>query len=374
MKMFEEIVKFLKEPRNLILLLFGPIIFTFLIGGCYYNDYIKDIPIVILDQDNTPISRSIVKEFSNSERYYIKDEVNSFDELKNIIDEKKSYIGIYIPKDFNKDIKKLRSSSVMILIDETNVTLGNTALGSATEILSTLNAGIDVKVLEAKGVDPTTALKMAKVFKTESRVLYDPKMTYKAYSMPGMAIVFVQQMFLSLFVAKIIEDRKRKFLKALIFASVGTISYTLCNLILKYFLDIQIRGSLLVVAIYMFVFLMSLVGPCMIIGSIFKDRLKVTQFCMLLSMPTFLTVGYVWPLSQIPKPLVILVKSVWPLIYAMAPMRDILIKNTPVDIFTNNILSLIGFGIVWFIIGYIVFKYTFDKIDRRKTNEQEGIA
>lgn len=372
--MFEEIVKFLKEPRNLILLLFGPIIFTFLIGGCYYNDYIKDIPIVIFDADNTSISRTVIKEFANSERYYIKEEVNSFDELKSVIDEKKSHIGLYIPKDFNKDIKKQRSSKVVLFIDETNVTIGNTALGFASEILSTINAGINIKVFQAKGIDPTTSLKMAKIFKTESRMLYDPKMTYKSYAMPGMVIVFVQQMFISLFVAKIIQDRRRKFIKAIIFSSVGTISYTICNLMLKYFLDIEIRGNMLVLGLYMFAFLMALVGPCMVIGSIFKDRLKVTQFCMLLSMPTFLTAGYVWPLAQMPKPLLITIKSIWPLIYAIAPMRDILNKNTPINIFANNIISLVAFGIIWFIIGYILFRHTFEKTIRRKANEQEGVA
>lgn len=373
MRIFNEIKKFFKEPKNIVLLLLGPIFFTLFIGGAYLKDYMKDIPITVLDMDNSSVSRMIINEFSNNERYYVSSEVSSLDELKETIDSREAYLGVYIPKDFYKDIKKQKSSNVAIIIDGSNITIGNTALAPATEILSTLNAGINIKILESKGLMPETSYNLAKIFNFESRTLYDPKMTYKGYVMPGMIIIFVQQLFLSAFVPKIIEDKENVLIKSFIYASFSALSYAVCALILNKFFNIELSGSILLAVVYVYGFVLSLVGPSMVIASLFKDRLKVTQFCMVLSMPTFLTAGYVWPINQIPTALLYIIKSIWPLIYTVGPVRDLLIKDTPLIIFKKEILSLIVFGCIWFVLGYGLFKYTFIRNGGRK-NEQEGIA
>ncbi|SHH22628.1 ABC transporter permease [Tepidibacter thalassicus] len=374
MRILKEIVKFFKDPKNIVILLLGPMLFTFLIGGVYLKDYINDIPIVVLDMDNTSTSRMVISQFENNERYCISYRVNSLNDLKSIIDSKKAYLGIYIPKGFNKDIKKQKSSNIALIVDESNITIGNTALASATEILATLNAGINIKILEAKGIDPNTSYNLAKIFNFESRVLYDPKFTYKGYLMPGIILVFVQQLFLSAFIPKILEDRENILIKSGVYATVAAISYVFCALILKHFLNINIRGSLLIAFVYVYLFVLSLLGIALVIASLFKDRLKVTQFTMLLSMPTFLTAGYAWPIEQIPKYLLYVIKVIWPLIYAISPIRDIIIKNTPIEIFKKEIISLVLFGIVWFIIGYNLFKYTFDKKNGGNFSEQEEIV
>ncbi len=374
MRLFKEIINFLKEPKNIMLLIVGPLFFTFLFGGVYAKDSLKDIPIVTLDLDNTSTSRMIIKEFENNERYYIAYQASSLEQLRKAIDTKKAYLGVYIPKGFNKDIKKQKSSTVGILIDGSNITIGNTALAPATEILGTLNAGVNMKVLQGKGIDPTTSYKMAKIFNFESRILYDPKLTYKGYVMPGIILVFVQQLFLSAFIPKIIEDRENILIKSYVYATFGAISYVLCALVLKYFLKLTFKGELFLPGIYVYLFILALVGPAMVIASLFKDRLKVTQFTMLLSMPTFLTAGYAWPIEQIPKPLLYIIKSIWPLIYAICPVRDLLIKNAPLRMFRREIIGLMVFGGIWFIIGYILFKHTFKIEGGKKGNEQKGTA
>ncbi|CAH2215037.1 ABC-2 type transport system permease protein [Tepidibacter aestuarii] len=372
MKILNEIIKFFEQPKNIVILVLGPLFFTFLIGGVYMKDYLNDIPIVVLDMDNSSSSRMIVNEFENNDRYYVSSAVDSFEELKYAIDSKEAYMGIYIPRDFNKDIKKQKSSSVALIIDESNITIGNTALASASEILATINAGINIKILQAKGIDPKTSYDLAKIFNFESRVLYDAKYTYKGYVMPGIILVFVQQLFLSAFIPAIMDDKENIFIKSIVYSIVGSLTYVLCALILKYVLHINFTGSFLYAFLYVTVFILTLVGPGMLIASIFKDKLKVTQFTMLLSMPTFLTAGYAWPVEQTPVVLSYIIKMIWPLIYAISPIRDILVKGTPVSIFTKDIICLILFGCIWAFIGYNLFKRTFKNNNRGGMSEQQG--
>ncbi|WP_187296278.1 ABC transporter permease [Tepidibacter mesophilus] len=372
MKLINEIIKFFKQPKNVVILILGPLFLTFLFGGVYIKDYLNDIPIVVLDMDNSSSSRMIVNEFKNNDRYYVSSTVNSFEELKYKIDSKEAHMGIYIPKDFNKDIKKQKSSSVALIIDESNITVGNTALSSASEILATINAGINIKILQAKGIDPKTSYDLAKIFNIESRVLYDAKYTYKGYVMPGIILVFVQQLFLSAFIPAIMDDKENIFMKSIIYSIVASLTYVLCALILKYFLDINFTGSLLYAFGYVMVFILALVGPGMLIAALFKDKLQVTQFTMLLSMPTFLTAGYAWPVEQTPVVLSYIIKGIWPLVYAITPIRDILVKSTPIRIFSKDIMYLIVFGCIWAFIGYNLFKRVFKNDNRGGMSEQEG--
>lgn len=361
MKIIEEIIKFFKEPKNPIMLIIGPILLTFLIGGVYIKDYMKDIPIAVLDMDNSSTSRLVVKQFEENERYYVSKHTNSFDELKSVMDQKKAYMGLYIPKDFNKNLKKLQSSNVLVILDGSNVTIGNTALAPATEILATINGGIQMKIMQAKNFNPKTSMNLAKIFNFESRILYDPKLTYKGYIMPGIILVFIQQLFLSIFAAKVSEDPQNILIKAIIYSVASIISYLSCILIMKTFLGVVIRGDLKLCAAYAYIFLIALSGPAVVIASLFKDRLKITQFCMLLSMPTFLTAGYVWPVEQMPIIVLKATKFIWPLIYALAPIRDIMIKNSPIQIFESNIKELVVYAVFWISIGYILSKVLLKK-------------
>ena len=372
LKLINEIVKFFKQPKNIVILILGPLFLTLLFGGVYMKDYLNDIPIVVLDMDNSSSSRMIVSEFENNDRYYVASRVNSFEELKYSIDSKESHMGIYIPKDFNKDIKKQKSSSVALIIDESNITVGNTALSSASEILATLNAGINIKILQAKGIDPKTSYDLAKIFNFESRVLYDAKYTYKGYVMPGIILVFVQQLFLSAFIPAIMDDKENIFIKSIVYSIIASLTYVLCALILKNVFHVNFTGSLLYAFLYVTIFILTLVGPGMIIGALFKDKLQVTQFTMMLSMPTFLTAGYAWPVEQTPVVLSYIIKMIWPLIYAIAPIRDILVKSTPVSIFAKDIMCLIVFGCIWALIGYNLFKRTFKNDNRGGMSEQQG--
>jgi ABC-2 type transport system permease protein len=107
------------------------------------------------------------------------------------------------------------------------------------------------------------------------------------------------------------------------------------------------------------VYLSCLTGTAITIGAIFRDRLKATQFCMMMSLPTFITAGYVWPLFKLPVFVGVLAKALWPLIYLVSPLRDFIIKGVFPSGFSANFLELLVFGAVWMGIGLYASKQLF---------------
>lgn len=354
----EELKKFLSKPTNLVFMVLGPLFFTYLFGYVYSNDYLNHVPIAVLDLDQSTLSRSIVDEFDHNQRYEVDYIVHDMTALKTVIEDNKASLGLFIPPDFEKDIKDKKGSTAALIIDGTNVAIGNNTLASGSEILNTFNAGVTINFLEGKNVPPRLASNYAQFFKMNTRTLWDTKLSYKTYILPGMVLVLVQQLFLSIFVVNYITDRSNLLAKALIHIVIATGTYFLCFMALKYSLNIALLGSAYVASGLVFIYLCCLVGIGITIGKLTNDRLKATQFCMMMSLPTFLTAGYVWPAFKMPAAVSLFAKVLWPLVYLVSPLRDYIIKGVFPIGFQMTMLSMLAFGVIWLLIGIKAFNKT----------------
>lgn len=351
-----EAFRFIKVPKNLVFMILGPLAFTLIFGFCYQSDYINDIPLVVFDMDHSSTSRMVVEAFSKNDRYMLIEEVSGQGSFKALIDSQEAHIGLFIPPDFEADLKARRGTNALMVIDESNIAIGNSAMSTGTEILHTLNAGLTMEVLKAKNFNIAKAESRAKLFQIENRNLYDPKLSYKYYMMPGMVIVLVQQLFLSIFVPNLIAHPRNVVEKCIVHVMVGILSASVSLLLLKNIIGLKMTGSILIASLWIGFYLFSLIGIAMVIAFIFNDRRKATQFCMMLSMPTFLLAGYVWPESVWPHALSPVIRLLWPLIHAVSPIRDYMIKGTSPLLFSKDFLILGSYALCWMAVGIFMRK------------------
>lgn len=347
----EEFRQFINVPKNLVFLVLGPMFFTLFFGFVYYNDYLNDITVGVLDQDHSATSRMILRTFDDSDRFIVTETPSDQQAFKTLMTEKKIHLGVFIPPGFEKDIRRGRDTGALLLVDGANIAIGNNALATAGEILNTLSAGVTIKVLEGRNASPESAEGLARIFQFQGRTLYDTKLSYKYYIMPGLLMVLVQQLFLAVFVPNFVEDPRHPLHKGAVHIGAAVLSYGLCLAVLQGIIGIRFSGSPLLAVLLMAFYLTCLMGTAMSLAALLRTRLLATQVCMMLSMPTFLLAGYVWPMAQMPALLTGIVQGIWPLIHILAPVRDILIKGTPVTLFLGNILALAAFGGIWFLIG-----------------------
>lgn len=347
----EEAFKFVRVPKNLLFLMLGPLFFTLFFGFVYYNDYLNDIPVAVFDQDHSPTSRMIIQTFDDSDRFVVTHTPASQQEFKALMTEKKAHLGVFIPPGFEQDIRRGRDTGALLLVDGANIAIGNNALATAGEILNTLNGGVSIRIIEGKDASPDEATKLAKLFQFQGRVLYDSRLSYKYYVMPGLLMVLIQQLFLAVFVPNFIEDPVHPLRKCAVYTAAASVTYGLCLMTLHTALGINFLGNPVLAVLLMALYLFCLLGSALTLAALLKNRLTATQVCMMLSMPTFLLSGYVWPMDQMPGILTILIKCTWPLIHLLSPIRDILIKGTALPVFAGNIAAVMVFGVVWFLIG-----------------------
>ena len=364
-----EFLSMFKYKGLLVLLFIGPIFLTLYFGGVYYNDYVKDIPIAILDEDNSSMSHLIGNYFLSNERFTITQYPSSREELKNLIDHSEVHMGLIIPEGFESKVTTYESSQILAILDNSNIVVSNNALAQASLITQSISAGVEMKLIQGKGLSPKMAESIALVYNVGERMLFDPKMTYMNYLIICFLAVITQQLLLSAMGSTFIRDRDYLSKGNVIAKVIGTNNAFIAGImpaliismiILKTLFRVQMVGSLITVIVMTLLFALALIGPSLIIASLTKNRIKYSQFAFMLSVPTFLTSGCMWPVSQMPQYLEIIIRMFWPLINYAKLVQEILVKGMSFETVIPNIIQMLVFIIVWLPIGVRFYKKSFD--------------
>jgi len=357
-----------KYKGMIILLFIGPIFLTLFFGGVYYNDYVKDIPIAILDEDMSSLSNLVGNYFLSNERFEITNYPSTRDELQKLIDDGEVQMGICIPKGFESKVTTYQSSQILAITDGSNIVIANNAIAQATLITQSISAGIEMKLIQGKGVTPQIAEDISLVYNIEERMLFDSKMTYMNYLIICFLAVFIQQLMLSAMGSTFIRDNEyisngnvvQKVLATLSSCFVGILpAVVICMFILLKLFHVPMIGNIWTVIVLTIFFVIALTGPSLLIASMTKDRVKYSQFSFMLSLPTFVSSGCVWPVDQMPKVLEIIIRAFWPVINYAKVVQEVLIKGMSFITVVPNILQLGLFSIIWLPIGIICYKKAF---------------
>lgn len=365
-----EFLSIFKNKGMMILLFIGPIFLTLYFGGVYYNDYVKDIPIAILDEDGSSMSNLVGEYFLTNERFDITNYPATRQELQKLIDDGKVQMGICIPKGFESNITTYQSSQVLAITDGTNIVMANNAIAQATLITQSISAGIEMKLIQGKGLSPQVAQNIALVYNVGERILFDPKMTYMNYLIICFLAVFIQQLMLSSMGSIFIRHNEylsssnvtQKVLAANSACFVCILPATALSMfsLLKLF-HVPMIGNICTVIVLTVVFNIALIGPSLLIASITKARVKYSQFSFMLSLPTFVSSGCVWPADQMPKILEIIIRAFWPLINYAKTVQEVLMKGMDFKTVIPNIIHMGIFSLIWLPIGIICYKKAFNK-------------
>ena len=106
-------------------------------------------------------------------------------------------------------------------------------------------------------------------------------------------------------------------------------------------------------------FAIAISAPGIWLFSITKKKTRFTQVAYMLSLPTFLTCGYVWPAEQMPILLRYAAKILWPLMNYARVFDEVMIKGLPFSTVIGNILGLILYSVIFLPLAIWYFKKQF---------------
>jgi len=320
MKQFIQLIKveFSRIFSNNVLLaiFFGaPLLYGVLFGYVYKQAKVLDLPIVLIDQDMSPMSDKITDALHDNETLKIVEFKAGPEDITDLMPRHGYAAVITIPKNFEADLLQKRYPEMRIDLNMSNILNANFASKSIMSVLGTLKAGIEIEGLKKQGMHPAQALKSYEPFKTNFNKLYNASGNYTIFMMPGLMGAIMQQIIflgLALVFARDFEDgyfnvlvqkSRNPFYQVLLkltpFIGLTFIVWAMVACFIPYFnIDVDVfNGPMLLLSIL-------LSFAAMAIGMLFSvaipNQLKATELLMVISTPAFVLSGFTWPVSAMP--------------------------------------------------------------------------
>lgn len=184
---------FFHDAGAMLIMIIGVFAYSLFYAIPYSAEVIKDAPIGLIDFDNTFMSREFARNLNTSDFVKIISNPVSFDEAKKEFYKENITAFVVIPKDFEKDIKHGKQSSVSLYADTSYMIIYKAVYQGVLQTAMEMGGKIEVAKLIKKGVPKQMAINLKKPFEFVQTPLYNAQGGYKTYVYPVILILILHQ-------------------------------------------------------------------------------------------------------------------------------------------------------------------------------------
>lgn len=358
-----------RNPTIMSVMLLVPFVYFALFGFLYQEKKIMDVPTVVVDSDQSEISRELIRAFDVDQTFAVSKIVGSETEAMQLIDEGQVQVALMVPNGLTEKLKSGQQAEVLTVIDGSNMVISNTVVRAASAVVKTVSAGVTLKKLEAKGAWGESGESMFTGIDFRYRVLYNPTFNYLSFMVFGLGGTVMQQtLFLGIAMAITREKEaltwqktssEHSFWQLLLGKSGPYLLLSTFNLVGAYALiikgfDIPYYGNLLHFLLLGTTFNIAVLAIGFAISYLWKTQLQATQVAMMIAVPSFLLSGFTWPLSAMPDFVAAIGKSL-PLTYFLHGTREILAKGHGFSFLTHDFVVLLFMTLIGLFVAYLAY-------------------
>ncbi len=128
----KELTQVFRDRLTLVLALLLPLILLALLGTAI-SFSVTNLPIVVQDLDQTPLSRRYIDAYRNSLTFRIV-ELAANERPERALDENRARGAIIIPRNFERDLRRGGNPEIQWLVDAADANTANVMRGSATAV------------------------------------------------------------------------------------------------------------------------------------------------------------------------------------------------------------------------------------------------
>lgn len=352
----KEFIQIIRDPRTLAMTFIMPIVMMFLLGYAATND-VRNIALVVLDQDQTPASRRLIDAYRVADYFTIAQPVGSEDELRDLIDRNVARAGLIIPPGYGRDLAGWQSAKVAFILDGSDPTVASTALAAAQLIGQSLSTQTSIERMEARGQTVITQ----QPIDVRTIVWFNPGLISSYYMVPAMIGIILQYLTTMLTATSIVRERERGTIEQLIVTPLRSWELILGKLIpyvLIAFLNtievltigvvlfhVPINGDLLLLLALTALFLVTTLGIGLLISTIANTQQEAMLTTMFTLLPSIFLSGFFFPLAAMPIWLQIVSYAI-PLRYFLIIVRGIVLKGVGLSAIWPEVVALAIFALV----------------------------
>ena len=190
-----ELVRLTHQPMYFVLMLVLPVVSFAFFALLFNKGVARDIPIAVLDDDHTSLSRKVTQMIDATPTALVAYEIQDMDEGERLMREGKVMAIVQIPSFFEKNILSNSQTHIENYVSGTNITVNGLLSKDIQTAVTTFTAGIQLQLLTKQGLSEKQAMAQLMPVRFNKHVLFNPYINYGYYLspsfMPMMLLIFV---------------------------------------------------------------------------------------------------------------------------------------------------------------------------------------
>ena len=169
------------RPLYLFTALILPLFVLFFMKTIFGNGMIDNIPVGIVDEDNSDMSRQIVRLCSASPEIKITQKFSNLAEARDALLSKKIYGYLIIPNDFQADVHANRQTNLVLCYHYAFLSVGSEVMQGFLNALRIIAVMPLQQTTEFLGISDDTLESIASPINIVAHPLYNPSLNYTSY-------------------------------------------------------------------------------------------------------------------------------------------------------------------------------------------------
>jgi ABC-2 type transport system permease protein len=327
----KEFLVLLRDPRSRFLLIVPPIVQLFLFGYAANYD-VNHVPYVIYDEDRGAAASALAARFAGSPAFHLIGYAQTLEEARAAIDRGDILLALHIGPRFSADILAGSAPQVQIIVDGRRSNVAQVALGYALTIVNRFSADWrDFGDYQGRAGEVV------------SRAWFNPNYISQWFIVPGLVGILMLLITLMITALSVARERELGTLDQLLVTPlypteilmgkvipplvVGCGQAVLVCLLAVAWFGVPLRGSLAVLTLGLFLFLLSAIGVGLMISSLSRTQQQAVLGVFLFMVPAVILSGFSTPISSMPESIQALT-LINPLRYVMVILRGVFLRGS----------------------------------------------
>lgn len=350
----KEFIQLFRDRLNRPLLIIAPLI-QLLVFGYVVSTDVRDIRVGFLDQARTRESRRVRDVFDANRTFRITQTFANMEELEEALLRRKVDLTVAVWPDFSERIRKRQTADLQILVDGSVSNLASVRIAYTLNVLERLNREFVAEMYPIR-------LDYGKI-DDRLRTWYNPNLESRYFFVPGIVAFLIMLTTLLFTSMAIIRERESGTMEQLIvtpirpyelilaktvpFIIIAFLQMVMVTAFAVYWFQIPLEGSVVLLFGSGCLFLLSTIGVGLFISTVSATQQQATMTTFFFMLPFFLLSGFVFPITNMPKPVQVLTYII-PLRYFLVIIRGIFLKGVGLKVLWPQVAALLVLGLVVF--------------------------
>jgi len=293
-----------------VLLVLGPLVYGVYYPQPYLNQILRKIPIVVVDNDLSELSRNIVQTLDASGAVKVVASAETLADAQAVLDRGRAFAVVGIPPGTERDVLKGTTVHLPIYADATYLFIFRTTANGIAVAINTLSSELTAGGARADSSLVKATLASARPADILLQPIFNPVGGYASYIVPAAFVLILQQMLLigsAMLTVDALRETGGGAFASVLGRGIAHLTIYLPALLLYFIVLPRFYGfstlgqplQLLALA-SVFVLATSFMGQA--VGAWFKRPETPTLIFLGTSLPQLFLTGFSWPREAIPRP------------------------------------------------------------------------